>query len=200
MADLPILIVYYSLTGSTRNLALAIADGVNSVTGCEAILRTVPKVSAVCEAVEADIPVQGAPYVCLDDLQNCAGLALGSPSRFGNCAAAIKYFLDSSSSLWLAGNLIGKPACVFTSTTSQHGGQESTLLSMMLPLLHHGMLISGIPFSENVLNTTDTGGTPYGASHVARMDNCSELSAEEYTLALAQGKRLAITALKLAVD
>lgn len=198
MADLPILVVYYSLTGSTRHLALAIADGINAVDGCEALIRTVPKVSTVCEATAADIPDAGAPYVTLDELQHCAALALGSPSRFGNCAAAIKYFLDSSSSLWLSGSLIGKPACVFTSSTSLHGGQESTLLSMMLPLLHHGMLLCGLPFSENVLNTTTSGGTPYGVSHVAGLNNQIALSAEEYALAVAQGKRLAQTARKLA--
>ncbi|MDF7675767.1 NAD(P)H:quinone oxidoreductase [Neisseriaceae bacterium ESL0693] len=197
MADLPVLVVYYSLTGSTRNLALAIADGINAVKGCEAMVRTVPKVSTVCEAVASDIPDTGAPYVSLDELQNCAALALGSPSRFGNCAAAIKYFLDSSSSLWLSGSLIGKPACVFTSSTSPHGGQESTLLSMMLPLLHHGMLLCGLPFSESALNTTKGGGTPYGASHVAGLNHQSVLWPEEYALAVAQGKRLAQTALKL---
>lgn len=197
MVDLPILVLYYSLSGSTRNLALAIADGINSVEGCEALLRTVPKVSAVCETVASDIPDEGAPYASMDELQHCAALALGSPSRFGQCAAPIKYFLDGSSSLWLSGSLIGKPACVFTSSTSQHGGQESTLLSMMVPLLHHGMLLCGIPFSEPELNATSKGGTPYGASHVAGLDNRIQLTAEEYRLAFAQGKRLAQTTLKL---
>lgn len=197
MADLPILVVYYSLSGSTRNLALALARGADSVEGCEALLRTVPKVSAVCEATAADIPDEGAPYVTLDEVQNCAALALGSPTRFGNCAAPVKYFLDSTSSLWLAGSLIDKPACVFTSTTSLHGGQESTLLSMMTPLLHHGMLLCGIPFSEPQLNGTHSGGTPYGASHVAGHNNNTQLSAEEETLAFAQGKRLAELALRL---
>lgn len=198
MADLPILVVYYSLSGSTRNLALALARGVDSVTGCEALLRTVPKVSAVCEATEQEIPLEGAPYVTLEELQSCAALALGSPTRFGNCSAPVKYFLDSTSSLWLAGSLIGKPACVFTSTTSLHGGQESTLLSMMTPLLHHGMLLCGIPFSEPQLNQTQSGGTPYGASHVAGHENCSILSDAEDALAFAQGKRLAELALRLA--
>lgn len=198
MKDLPILVVYYSLSGSTRNLALALARGINSVTGCEALLRTVPKVSAECEATAAAIPDDGAPYVTLEELQDCAALALGSPTRFGNCAAPVKYFLDSTSSLWLAGSLIGKPACVFTSTTSLHGGQESTLLSMITPLLHHGMLICGIPFSEPQLNATHSGGTPYGASHVAGMHNNTQLSEAEQALAFAQGKRLAELTLRLA--
>ncbi|PCL20143.1 NAD(P)H-quinone oxidoreductase [Snodgrassella alvi] len=197
MADLPILVVYYSLSGSTRNLALALARGADSVEGCEALLRTVPKVSAICEATAEEIPDEGAPYVTLDEVQNCAALALGSPTRFGNCAAPVKYFLDSTSSLWLAGSLIGKPACVFTSTTSLHGGQESTLLSMMTPLLHHGMLLCGIPFSEPQLNGTHSGGTPYGASHVAGHNNNIQLSAEEEALAFAQGKRLAELAVRL---
>lgn len=198
MKDLPILVVYYSLSGSTRNLALALARGINSVAGCEALLRTVPKVSAECEATAAAIPDDGAPYVTLEELQDCAALALGSPTRFGNCAAPVKYFLDSTSSLWLAGSLIGKPACVFTSTTSLHGGQESTLLSMITPLLHHGMLICGIPFSEPQLNATHSGGTPYGASHVAGMHNSTQLSEAEEALAFAQGKRLAELTLRLA--
>lgn len=198
MKDLPILVVYYSLSGSTRNLALALARGINSVAGCEALLRTVPKVSAECEATAAAIPDDGAPYVMLEELQDCAALALGSPTRFGNCAAPVKYFLDSTSSLWLAGSLIGKPACVFTSTTSLHGGQESTLLSMITPLLHHGMLICGIPFSEPQLNATHSGGTPYGASHVAGMHNNTQLSEAEEALAFAQGKRLAELTLRLA--
>ena len=198
MKDLPILVVYYSLSGSTRNLALALARGINSVAGCEALLRTVPKVSAECESTAAAIPDEGAPYVTLEELQDCAALALGSPTRFGNCAAPVKYFLDSTSSLWLAGSLIGKPACVFTSTTSLHGGQESTLLSMITPLLHHGMLICGIPFSEPQLNATHSGGTPYGASHVAGMHNNTQLSEAEEALAFAQGKRLAELTLRLA--
>lgn len=198
MKDLPILVVYYSLSGSTRNLALKLARGINSVAGCEALLRTVPKVSTECEATAAAIPDEGAPYVTLEELQDCAALALGSPTRFGNCAAPVKYFLDSTSSLWLAGSLIGKPACVFTSTTSLHGGQESTLLSMITPLLHHGMLICGIPFSEPQLNATHSGGTPYGASHVAGMHNNTQLSEAEEALAFAQGKRLAELTLRLA--
>ena len=195
---LPILVLYYSQHGSTLNLARQIARGIDSVPGCEAVLRTVPKVSAVCEAVAADIPDSGAPYCTAQDLQNCAGLALGSPTRFGNMAAAVKYFLDGTVAQWLSGQLIGKPAAVFTSTSSQHGGQESTLLSMMLPLLHHGMVISGVPFSEAALSSTASGGTPYGASHVSGSGGQTQLSAEEQQVAFAQGKRLAELALKLA--
>ena len=195
---LPILVLYYSQHGSTLNLARQIARGIDSVPGCEAVLRTVPKVSAVCEAVAADIPDSGAPYCTAQDLQNCAGLALGSPTRFGNMAAAVKYFLDGTVAQWLSGQLIGKPAAVFTSTSSQHGGQESTLLSMMLPLLHHGMVISGVPFSDAALSSTASGGTPYGASHVSGSGGQTQLSAEEQQVAFAQGKRLAELALKLA--
>ncbi|KLT73842.1 NAD(P)H-quinone oxidoreductase [Neisseria arctica] len=195
---LKILVLYYSQNGSTLNLARQIARGIDSVSGCEAVLRTVPKVSAVCEAVEDDIPTQGAPYATAEDLKNCTGLALGSPTRFGNMAAAMKYFLDGTVAQWLSGELIGKPATVFTSTASMHGGQESTLLTMMLPLLHHGMIISGIPFSETALNHTQTGGTPYGASHVAGSTPDNRLSQDEQQAAFAQGKRLAELALKLA--
>lgn len=195
---LNILVLYYSQHGGTRNLAQQIARGIESVVGCEAVLRTVPKVSAVCEAVESDIPTEGAPYATAEDLKNCAALALGSPTRFGNMAAAMKYFLDGTIAQWLTGELIGKPATVFTSTASMHGGQESTLLSMMLPLLHHGMLISGIPFSEAALGYTQSGGTPYGASHVAGSEGQPALSKDEQQIAFAQGKRLAELALKLA--
>ena len=195
---LNILVLYYSQHGGTRNLAQQLARGIESVAGCEAVLRTVPKVSAVCEAVEGDIPAEGAPYATAADLQNCAALALGSPTRFGNMAAAMKYFLDGTIAQWLSGELIGKPAAVFTSTASLHGGQESTLLSMMLPLLHHGMLISGIPFSEAALSHTQSGGTPYGASHVAGADGKPELSQDEQQIAFAQGRRLAELAVKLA--
>ena len=198
MSALPILVLYYSQQGSTRQLALHIARGIDSVAGCEAVLRTVPKVSTVCEATADSIPADGAPYATLAELQNCAGLALGSPTRFGNMAAPMKYFLDGTSGLWLSGSLIGKPACVFTSSSSQHGGQESTLLSMMLPLLHHGMLLQGLPFSEAALSHTLSGGTPYGASHVAGHDGQVALSEHEQQLALAQGKRLAEMALRLA--
>lgn len=196
---LKILVLYYSQHGATQNLARQIARGIESVAGCEAVLRTVPKVSAVCEAVEADIPAEGAPYCSAEDLKTCAALALGSPTRFGNMAAAMKYFIDGTVAQWLGGELIGKPATVFTSTASQHGGQESTLLTMMLPLLHHGMIISGVPFSEAALNQTRSGGTPYGASHVAGAEGKPELSSEEQQIAFAQGKRLAELAVKLAV-
>lgn len=192
-----ILVLFYSQHGSTENLARHIASGIESVSGCEAVLRTVPKVSTVCEQTEADIPSSGAPYVQPEDLTSCSGLALGSPTRFGNMAAAVKYFIDGTIPQWLSGELIGKPATVFTSTSSQHGGQESTLLSMMLPLLHHGMLIVGVPFSQAELSTTTTGGTPYGASHVAGSQSNPTLSRDEETIAFAAGRRLAETALKL---
>ena len=194
---LQILVLFYSQHGSTLNLARQIARGIESVDGCEALLRTVPKVSTVCEAVESDIPDSGAPYASADDLKNCAGLALGSPTRFGNMAAAMKYFLDGTISQWLGAELSGKPATVFTSTGSMHGGQESTLLTMMLPLLHHGMVISGIPFSEAALSHTQSGGTPYGASHVSGHDGKASLTDDESELAFAQGRRLAELALKL---
>ncbi|RPD86985.1 NAD(P)H:quinone oxidoreductase [Neisseria weixii] len=196
--SLNILVLFYSQNGSTLNLARQIARGIESVAGCEAVLRTVPKVSTVCEAVESDIPDSGAPYATADDLKNCAGLALGSPTRFGNMAAAMKYFIDSTIPQWLGAELSGKPATVFTSSSSLHGGQESTLLTMMLPLLHHGMVISGIPYSETALSHTQSGGTPYGASHVTGHNGNAALSADENELAFAQGKRLAELALKLA--
>ncbi|MEM5325420.1 NAD(P)H:quinone oxidoreductase [Paraburkholderia sp. JHI2823] len=195
----PILVLYYSRHGATRELARAIAQGIDSVPGAEARVRTVPPVSTVCEATEPDIPSDGPPYVELHDLEECAGLALGSPTRFGNMAAPLKYFLDGTTPQWLSGALAGKPACVFTSTGSLHGGQESTLLTMMLPLLHHGMLLVGIPYTESALTTTQGGGTPYGASHHARHDARGHgLSAEEKTLASALGVRLARAALALA--
>ncbi|HID46822.1 MAG TPA: NAD(P)H:quinone oxidoreductase [Chromatiaceae bacterium] len=177
-------------------MARLVARGVEEG-GMEAMLRTVPEVSPVSEATAPPVPENGPPYVELDDLQNCAGLALGSPTRFGNMAAAMKHFLDSTSGLWLGGALIGKPAGVFTSTSSLHGGQESTLLSMMLPLLHHGMLISGVPYSEPELLATTTGGTPYGTSHLAGNDSKLPISDEEKALCRAQGKRLAQLAAKL---
>ncbi|ROV56689.1 NAD(P)H:quinone oxidoreductase [Neisseria chenwenguii] len=195
---LKILVLFYSQHGATYNLARQIARGVESVAGCEAVLRTVPKVSAVCEAVESSVPDSGAPYVQADDLKTCAALALGSPTRFGNMSAAMKYFIDGTIPQWLGAELSGKPATVFTSTSSLHGGQESTLLTMMLPLLHHGMIISGIPFSESALSRTQSGGTPYGASHAAGADNQAALSTEEAELAFAQGRRLAELAVKLA--
>ncbi|CAB3715549.1 NAD(P)H:quinone oxidoreductase [Trinickia soli] len=194
-----ILVLYYSRHGATRDLALAIAQGVDSVAGMQARVRTVPAVSAVSEATAPAIPADGPPYAELRDLEECAGLALGSPTRFGNMAASLKYFLDGTTPQWMSGALSGKPACVFTSTSSLHGGQESTLLSMMLPLLHHGMLMLGIPYTESTLATTQTGGTPYGASHVSGAGaRESVLSADEKTLAVALGARLARTAALLA--
>jgi NAD(P)H dehydrogenase (quinone) len=179
-------------------LAELIAEGIETVPGVTARLRTVPEISAVCEATEADIPASGPPYVEHKDLEECAGLALGSPTRFGNMAAAVKYFLDNSTSQWLSGSLIGKPACVFTSTGSMHGGQESTLLSMMVPLMHHGMVMVGLPYSQPELMNTQTGGSPYGVTHFAKADGSAPISTDEKKLALAQGKRLAEIALKLA--
>ncbi|MGQ5523466.1 NAD(P)H:quinone oxidoreductase [Chitinimonas sp. PSY-7] len=196
MAD--ILILYYSRHGATKQLAQLVARGVESVPGCNARLRTVPAVSTVVEAVEPAVPDAGAPYVELSDLKECSGLALGSPTRFGNMAAPLKYFLDGTSSDWLAGTLVGKPAAVFTSTSSPHGGNESTLLTMMLPLLHHGMCVLGIPYSEPGLTLTEGGGTPYGASHVAGHDGRRAVDEHEKALAMALGKRLAETAVKLA--
>jgi NAD(P)H dehydrogenase (quinone) len=196
--NLIVLVLYYSRNGATQQLAELIAEGVESVPGVQARLRTVPAVSAVCEATESDIPNSGAPYVEHKDLEECAGLALGSPTRFGNMASAMKYFLDNTTPLWLSGAMIGKPACVFTSTGSLHGGQESTLLSMMLPLLHHGMVIAGLPYSNPELMNTQTGGTPYGVSHLAKADGSAPISAEEKKLAIAQGQRLAELAQKLA--
>ncbi|MDO9419714.1 MAG: NAD(P)H:quinone oxidoreductase [Herminiimonas sp.] len=196
-SPLPILVLYYSRHGSTRKLAELIGQGIDSVAGCEARLRTVPAISTVTEATEPEVPLEGAPYVELSDLQECVALALGSPTRFGNMAAAMKYFLDGTSSQWLSGTLVGKPACVFTSTGSLHGGQESTLLSMMLPLLHHGMLLLGIPYTQAELMTTNTGGTPYGASHWSGVTGNQPISADTRALAIALGQRLAQTALKL---
>jgi NAD(P)H dehydrogenase (quinone) len=197
IATLPILVLYYSRHGATRKMAELIAQGIDSVPGCEARLRTVPAVSSVSEAVEPAIPSEGAPYVELRDLEECAGLALGSPTRFGNMASAMKYFWDGTSAQWLSGALAGKPACVFTSTGSLHGGQESTLLSMMLPLMHHGMLLLGLPYTLPELMTTTTGGTPYGASHWAGMNGGQPLSNDTRTLTIALGKRLAETACRL---
>lgn len=193
-----ILVLYYSQRGATKNLAHLIAHGIEQVPGVTARLRTVPKVSAVCEATEPDIPTSGAPFVELRDLEECIGLSLGSPTRFGNMAAPLKYFLDSTAGLWLKGALAGKPAAVFTSTGSLHGGQETTLLSMMLPLFHHGMVVLGLPYSEEALAATQTGGTPYGASHLAGPQGNPDIDADERTLAIALGKRLALTAVKLA--
>lgn len=192
-----ILILYYSRSGSTFEMAKHIARGVELSGKVEARLRTVPAVSPVSEATAPSIPTEGALYCTEDDLKNCAGLILGSPTRFGNMAAPLKYFLDGTSNAWVNGDLINKPAAVFTSTSTLHGGQESTLLSMMVPLLHHGMIITGIPYSESALSSTSTGGTPYGASHVARGDQPNTLSDDEITLCQALGKRVASLALAL---
>ncbi|EGV51350.1 NAD(P)H:quinone oxidoreductase [Candidatus Endoriftia persephone] len=189
-----ILILYYSRHGATASMAQQIARGVEEIAGASARLRSVPEVSTECEAVADTIPDSGAPYVSAADLEGCDGLALGSPTRFGNMAAPMKYFLDSTSRLWMSGSLIGKPAGVFTSTSSMHGGQESTLLSMMLPLMHHGMLLLGLPYSETELLHTRTGGTPYGPSHLAGSDSKLPLSDEEKSLCRALGRRLAETA------
>ncbi|MEJ1298125.1 MAG: NAD(P)H:quinone oxidoreductase [Candidatus Sedimenticola sp. (ex Thyasira tokunagai)] len=192
-----VLVLYYSRYGATAEMAQQVARGVEEVPGIEARLRTVPNVSSVCEATEETIPSQGAPYATLDDLKSCAALALGSPTRFGNMAASMKYFIDGTSPLWLSGALMGKPGGVFTSSSSLHGGQETTLTSMMLPLLHHGMLIVGLPYSETDLLHTQSGGTPYGPSHLAGSDSKLPLSDEEKRLCRALGKRLASTAAAL---
>ncbi len=192
-----VLVLYYSRHGATAEMARLIARGAESIQGVEAIIRTVPEVSATCESTQPSVPDEGAPYVTLDELKQADALALGSPTRFGNMAAPLKYFLEQTSGHWLSGSLVGKPAGVFTSTSSLHGGQESTLLSMMIPLLHHGMIISGLPYTESDLLTTQTGGTPYGPSHVAGADNSNPLSEEEKTLCKALGKRLAELANKL---
>ena len=195
--NLIILVLFYSRHGATRKLAELIAQGVEGVPGCDARLRTVPAVSTVTEATEADVPADGAPYVELDDLRDCAGLAVGSPTRFGNMAAAMKYFWAGTATEWLAGTLAGKPACVFTSTGSLHGGQESTLLSMMIPLFHHGLMVLGLPYTNPELMTTASGGTPYGASHWSGLDGKKTITEDEKRLALALGRRLAETAVKL---
>ena len=191
-----ILVLFYSRNGSTSVLARQIARGIEQG-GLEARLRTVPAISAECEAVAPAIPDDGAMYASLDDLKNCSGLALGSPTRFGNMAAPLKYFLDGTSNLWLTGALVGKPAGVFTSTASLHGGQESTLLSMLLPLMHHGMLVTGLPYSESALLHTTAGGTPYGPSHHAGADGKRGLDEHEIALCRALGQRLATIARKL---
>lgn len=193
-----IVVLFYSRHGATAQMANLIARGIEEVDGAQAKIRTVPAVSTICEATSDEIPSDGALYATLDDLKNCAGLILGSPTRFGNMASALKYFLDGTSSLWLSGALTSKPAAVFTSTSSLHGGQETTLTSMMLPLLHHGMLITGLPYSETALLETKSGGTPYGASHLAGIDNSRKIDEHEKKLCLALGKRIATLAVKLA--
>lgn len=192
-----ILVLYYSRQGSVAAMADWIARGVEEVAGMRAVVRTVPRVSAVCEATEADIPSEGAPYATLEDLSRCSGLVLGSPAYFGNISAPLKYFLDSTSPLWLNGTLVGKPAAVFTSSSTMHGGQESALLSMMVPLLHHGMLVVGLPYTEPALSQTQHGGTPYGASHVSGAAGDGPFSEHEKTLCRALGKRVAQVAQKL---
>jgi len=192
-----ILVLYYSLHGSVKQLAQHLAHGVESVPGCTARVRTVPKVMTERDGPAILVPDEGAPFATLDDLRQCAGLALGSPTRFGNMASAMKHFWDGTSGLWLEGALAGKPACVFTSTASLHGGQETTLLTMMLPLLHHGMVIAGLPYSNPELNQTRSGGTPYGASHWAGPSGQEPVTDDERRLAFAQGKRLAELALRL---
>ena len=197
MSDPWVLVLYYSRHGATARLAEAVCEGVDSVRGIGARLRTVPAVSAVCEAVAADVPDSGPLYCEEQDLRDCAGLVLGSPTRFGNMAASLKYFIDGTSSLWMSGALIDKPAAAFTSTASLHGGQESTLLSMMLPLLHHGMVFCGLPYSEAGLMQTHGGGTPYGASHLAGAQGERAADGHELALAQALGRRIARLALAL---
>ena len=192
-----ILVLYYSRYGNVADMARHIGRGVESVRSCRALIRTVPSVPATGGGVADIVPEQGPPFVSKDDLVRCAGLALGSPTRFGNMAAPLKYFLDSTGDIWLSNKLAGKPAAVFTSTSSLHGGQESTLLSMMLPLLHHGMVIMGVPYSEPALLSTRSGGTPYGASHVAGIENDIRITDEEKRICMTLGARLAELALKL---
>jgi NAD(P)H dehydrogenase (quinone) len=194
---LEILVLYYSRHGAVAEMAQLIARGIESVPGIQARLRTVAPISTVCESTEPAVPAKGAPYANLDDLNDCAGIVVGSPTRFGNMAAPLKYFFDNTSSLWLSGAVRDKPAALFTSTSSLHGGQESTLLSMMLPLLHHGALILGIAYSEPDLMSTSSGGTPYGASHWSGENNDKKITEEEKRLCIALGKRVAATALQL---
>jgi NAD(P)H dehydrogenase (quinone) len=192
-----ILVLYYSHHGAVKQLAQYVARGINDA-GASARVRTVPRVSTVAEAVEPTVPDSGAPYAELKDLEECIAVAVGTPTRFGNMAAPMKYFWDGTGGLWMKGALAGKPAAVFTSSSSMHGGQETTLTSMMLPLLHHGMLIVGLPYSEATLLNTTSGGTPYGASHVAGVAGDQPITDDERKLCIALGKRLATIALKLA--
>ena len=196
--EMDILVLYYSRHGATRRVADLVATGIDAVAGAQARLRTVPPVAPLTEVAEPPVPPTGSPYVELRDLQECGGLALGSPTRFGNMAAPLKHFLDGTGALWHAGTLAGKPAAVFTSTSTLHGGQESTLISMMLPLLHHGMLIVGVPYTERDLYETTAGGTPYGASHLARDAAAAVITDAEKRLAIALGRRLARVALQVA--
>lgn len=197
MSSAEILVVYHSRHGSTAELARQVCRGIESIEGAMATLRSVPDLSAENERAVRAVPDAGAPFVSLEDLRRCDGLLIGSPTRFGNMAAAVKYFLDSTSALWAEGSLIGKPAGAFTGSSSLHGGQESTLLTMLLPLLHHGMVIVGIPYSESALSSTRSGGTPYGASHFTPYGKPTALSAEEIALARAHGARVAELALDL---
>lgn len=192
-----ILVIYYSRFGATAKMADLIARGIEEVSTVQARVRTVPPVSAVSEATAPAIPASGPPYAQLEDLEQCDGLIIGSPTRFGNMAAPLRYFLDGTSPLWLTGALAGKPAAVFTSTGTLHGGQESTLLTMMLPLLHHGMLLTGLPYTEQTLHTTTSGGSPYGATHWAGPSNDQPISDDERTLCLALGRRVATLARQL---
>lgn len=194
-----VLVLYYSKFGATEALAREVCQGVDTVDEVTSRLRTVPAVSGVTEATADAIPDDGPPYATIDDLRECAGLVMGSPTRFGNMAASLKYFLDGTGSEWLSGTLAGKPAGVFTSTSTLHGGQETTLLSMALPLLHHGMLITGLPYTEDALSATTSGGTPYGASHVSWNRDADRLSDEEKHLARVLGKRVAGIAARLNV-
>ena len=192
-----ILVLYYSRFGATEALARSVCEGIDSVSGASARLRTVPPVSTTTTASDPAVPDDGPPYATKDDLRDCAGIVMGSPTRFGNMAAPLKYFLDGTGSEWMGGTLSGKPAGVFTSTSSLHGGQETTLLTMALPLIHHGMIFVGIPYTEETLSTTTTGGSPYGASHVTWNRDPDELADEEKVLAAALGKRVATIAIKL---
>ena len=195
-----ILVLYYSRSGSVAKLARQVARGAGEVAGMSARLRTVPPVAAVTQQAAPPVPDEGAPYVQASDLAECAGLVLGSPTRFGNMAAPLKHFIDGLGAEWASGTLVDKPAAVFTSTSTQHGGQESTLLSMQIPLLHHGCVIVGIPYTEPTLSTTRTGGSPYGASHVAGVENDPQPSEEESVLARALGRRVAQLAARLGTD
>ncbi|MFV2059288.1 MAG: NAD(P)H:quinone oxidoreductase [Gammaproteobacteria bacterium] len=194
MSNNEVLVLYSSKNGSTAAMAKLIARGIESVDQMSARIRTVPRTSTTCESIEENIPDKGAPYAKLDDLKECCGLALGSPAYFGNMSSELKYFIDSTTPLWLSGSLIGKPAAVFTSSSSLHGGQETALVSMMLPLFHHGMMLLGIPYSEDKLSSTLTGGTPYGVSHFSGIESNIEISEDEKILCIALGKRLATTA------
>lgn len=192
-----ILVIYFSEHGKTRQMAQWVAEGIERIEDVQAKVRALPKVSSVCEKVEPEIPEEGAVYATQQELAECDGLALGSPTYFGNMAAPVKYFLDQSAGAWVQGQLIDKPACVFTSTSSMHGGHESTLLSMMTPLMHHGMIMVGLPYSNGALNTTQQGGTPYGAGHITGPQHDNLISEDEKQLAIALGERLAKTAKKL---